>query len=238
MDAGDRSRTGARSRGRRLHRAPARPRPRSLGHRDRCRVARRRARWSDPRLIAEPLMSSRRTPPPLPSHADVRIEGIDTPFSRFLRIDVVRFRHKLFSGEWSGERVYDVLRRGEAVAIILYDPERDSVALVEQFRLPALYAGLSPWQIEPVAGLVDEDESYEAVARRESQEEAGIAPLGELVPIQRYMPSPGDSAASMRAAPPVFTAWPRRTRTSASSSKLWPNSKRCSKPARSRPGIR
>ena len=138
-------------------------------------------------------MSSRRTPPPLPSHADVRIEGIDIPFSRFLRIDVVRFRHKLFSGEWSGERVYDVLRRGEAVAIILYDPERDSVALVEQFRLPALYAGLSPWQIEPVAGLVDEDESYEAVARREAREEADLEPIGELIPIQRYSPSPGDS---------------------------------------------
>ena len=59
--------------------------------------------------------------------------------------------------------------------------------------MPALYAGLSPWQIEPVAGLVDEDESYEAVARRESQEEAGTRAARRAVPIQRYMPSPGDS---------------------------------------------
>ncbi|MBV9018077.1 MAG: NUDIX domain-containing protein [Alphaproteobacteria bacterium] len=138
-------------------------------------------------------MSSSRAPAAPPSHPDARIVSVDTPFSRFLRVDVVRFRHKLFSGEWSGERSYDVLRRGDAVAIILYDPERDSVVLVEQFRLPALYAGLSPWQIEPVAGLVDKDESYEAVARRESREEAGIESIGELVPIQRYMPSPGDS---------------------------------------------
>jgi ADP-ribose pyrophosphatase len=142
-------------------------------------------------------MSSRRAPKPPPPHPDARIVSIETPFARFLQIDVVRFRHKLFSGEWSGEREYDVLRRGEAVAIILYDPERDSVVLVEQFRLPSLYAGLSPWQIEPVAGLVDKDESYEDVARRESQEEAGIAPLGELVPIQLYMPSPGDSDESV-----------------------------------------
>jgi len=142
-------------------------------------------------------MSSRRAPKPPPSHPYARFVSMDTPFSRFLMIDVVRFRHKLFSGEWSAEREYDVLRRGEAVAIILYDPERDSVVLVEQFRLPALYAGLSPWQIEPVAGLVDKDESYDAVARRESQEEAGIAPIGELVPIQRYMPSPGDSDESV-----------------------------------------
>ena len=138
-------------------------------------------------------MSSTTGPAALPSHPDARIEGAETPFSRFLRVDVVRFRHRLFSGEWSAERVYDVLRRGDAVALMLYDPERDSVVLVEQFRLPALYARLSPWQIEPVAGLVGKDESYEAVARRESREEAGVEPLGELIPIQRYLPSPGDS---------------------------------------------
>jgi ADP-ribose pyrophosphatase len=138
-------------------------------------------------------MSSSPAPAAPPSHPDAHIVSIDTPFARFLRVDVVRFRHKLFSGDWSGERSYDVLRRGDAVAIILYDPSRDSVVLVEQFRLPALYAGLSPWQIEPVAGLVDKDESYEAVARRESREEAGIESIAELVPIQRYMPSPGDS---------------------------------------------
>src|SRR5689334_13374153 len=138
-------------------------------------------------------MSSPPAPTGLPSHPDARFDGAETPFSRFLRVDVVRFSHRLFSGGWSGERVYDVLRRGDAVALMLYDPERDSVVLVEQFRLPALYAGLSPWQIEPVAGLVDNDESYDAVARRESEEEAGIAPIGELVPIQRYMPAPGNS---------------------------------------------
>src|ERR1700730_16533367 len=138
-------------------------------------------------------MSSPTGPAAFPSHPDARIEGAETPFSRFLRVDVVRFRHRLFSGEWSAERVYDVLRRGDAVALMLYDPDRDSVVLVEQFRLPALYAGLSPWQIEPVAGLVNKDESYKAVARRESREEAGIEPIGELIPIHRYMPSPGDS---------------------------------------------
>jgi len=139
-------------------------------------------------------MSNTQSPPTaLPSHPDARINDSETPFARFLRLDVVRFRHRLFSGDWSGERVYEVLRRGDAIALMLYDPDRDSVVLVEQFRLPALYARLSPWQIEPVAGLVDKDESYEAVARRESREEAGIEPIGELIPIHRYMPSPGDS---------------------------------------------
>jgi ADP-ribose pyrophosphatase len=128
-----------------------------------------------------------------PPHPDMRFDKAETGFSRFLRMDVVHFRHRLYSGEWSGERVYDLVRRGDAVAILLYDPDRESVVLVEQFRLAPVYAGMSPWQIETVAGLVDGNESYEAVARRETQEEAGLEPIGELIPIQRYLPSPGHS---------------------------------------------
>src|SRR5207237_3737856 len=138
-------------------------------------------------------MTKRPRPAGPPAHPDLALTKIKIGFSRFLQLDVVHFRHRLFSGEWSGERIYDVLRRGDAVAIRLYDPDRDSVVLVEQFRLPPLYAGFSPWQLEPVAGLVDEGESYEDVARRETREEADLEPLGELVAIQRYSPSPGDS---------------------------------------------
>jgi ADP-ribose pyrophosphatase len=133
-----------------------------------------------------------------PDHPDVRIERVETGFVRFLRLDVVRFRHRLFSGEWSPEIAYDVLRRGDAVAIVLYDPDRDAVVLVEQFRLPPLYGDMAPWPLEVVAGLVDHDgENEEAVARRETAEEAGLAVTGELIPIQRYMPSPGESDATV-----------------------------------------
>lgn len=128
-----------------------------------------------------------------PPHPDMQVEKAETGFSRFLRMDVVHFRHRLYSGGWSGERVYDVVRRGDAVAILLYDPDRDSVVLVEQFRLAPVYAGMSPWQLETVAGLVGENEGFEAVARRETQEEAGIEVIGEVIPIQRYLPSPGHS---------------------------------------------
>lgn len=130
----------------------------------------------------------------LPEHPDLRIDRLDIAFKRHLRLDVVRFRHKLFSGEWSGERVWDVVRRGAAVAVLLYDPDRDAVVLIEQFRIAPLFSGFSPWVIEVVAGLVDHaGESDEDVARRESVEEAGVTVLGELIPIQRYTPTPGDS---------------------------------------------
>jgi ADP-ribose pyrophosphatase len=132
-----------------------------------------------------------------PPHPDIEIDEATTAFERFLRIDIFRFRHRLFSSEWSALRSYDVLRRGQAAAIVLYDPDNDSVVLVEQFRLPALLAGNSPWQLEAVAGLIDSDEAPAAVAVRETREETGLALLGDPVLIQRYLPSSGGSDESV-----------------------------------------
>ena len=132
-------------------------------------------------------------PKPLPSHPDVEIAGSQTVSARYLRIDTLRFRHRLFSGEWSAERNYDVLRGGQAVAIVLYDPDHDRVVLIEQFRLPALVAGRSPRQLEAAAGLIDTDETPQAVAVRETHEETGLAAIGEPIPIQHYLSSAGNS---------------------------------------------
>jgi ADP-ribose pyrophosphatase len=134
---------------------------------------------------------------PASSHPDVEIVGTTTVAARHLRIDTFRFRHRLFSGEWSAERSYDVLRRGQAVAIVLYDPDCDAVVLVEQFRLPALLAGGSPWQLEAAAGLIDTDETPEAVAIRETREETGLTLIGEPIRIQRYLSSSGNSDESV-----------------------------------------
>ncbi|MBV9862979.1 MAG: NUDIX domain-containing protein [Alphaproteobacteria bacterium] len=142
-------------------------------------------------------MVTRQTADDPPAHPDVRIVAVEIGFQRFLRLDVIRFSNRLFSGGWSAEHSYDVLRRGGAVAVLLYDPDRDCVVMIEQFRLPPLYAALSPWQIEVVAGLVEPGETDEAVARRETQEEAGLSVIGELIPLQRYLPSPGDSDESV-----------------------------------------
>ncbi len=131
-------------------------------------------------------------------HPDLQVIAQETAFKRFMRLDVIRFRHRLFSGEWSGERAYDVLRRGAAVAIVLYDPDRDAVVLVEQFRVAPILGGFSPWPLEVVAGLVDHaGESDESVARRETVEEAGLEVIGDLIPIQNYMPSPGETDATV-----------------------------------------
>lgn len=66
--------------------------------------------------------------------------------------------------------------------------------LIEQFRLPALLAGFPPWQIEVVAGLIDQEgETAAEVAQRETREEAGLE-ITALEPVASLLSSPGLSS--------------------------------------------
>ncbi|PSJ21815.1 ADP-ribose diphosphatase [Halomonas sp. ND22Bw] len=108
----------------------------------------------------------------------------------FFRLEELHLRHRLFEGGWSAPVVREVHRRHDAVGVLLYDVERDAVALVEQFRAGALDDPASPWKLEIVAGLVERGECRADVARREAEEEAGC-PVGELIELHTYYPSPG-----------------------------------------------
>jgi ADP-ribose pyrophosphatase len=124
----------------------------------------------------------------------LQIIARETAYQGFFRVGLYRLRHRRYDGDWSPEIRREVVERGRAVGLLLYDPVRDAVVLVEQFRLPAHLAGFSAWQLEIVAGLVDHGEEAESdVARREAQEEAGLTIEGELVPIHRLLTSPGGS---------------------------------------------
>ncbi len=128
-------------------------------------------------------------PPPL---AEVEIIDKSTAYQGHFRVDHYRLRHTLFAGGWGPEIRREVLERGHAVAVLPYDPARDAVVLIEQFRIGAYLhgGGDSPWLLEIVAGLFDADEGPEEVARREAAEEAGLE-LGELVPVAAFYTSPG-----------------------------------------------
>jgi nudix-type nucleoside diphosphatase (YffH/AdpP family) len=79
---------------------------------------------------------------------------------------------------------------GDAVTVLPWDPVRDRVLVVEQFRAGCWMRGdANPWSIEPVAGRIDGGETPEEAARRETREEAGLA-LHELLPVGTYYPSP------------------------------------------------
>jgi ADP-ribose pyrophosphatase len=92
-------------------------------------------------------------------------------YDGYFKIDRCRLRHRLFSGGTSAEIMREVFERGHAVAVILYDPDRDAVVLIDQFRIGALSAGFDPWVTEIVAGIIDPGETPEEVASRETTEE-------------------------------------------------------------------
>ena len=123
----------------------------------------------------------------------IAINERETVYRGFFRVDRFLLRHRLFAGGWSAELSREVFLRHDAAGILLYDPQRDEIVLIEQFRLAAHLAGFAAWQLEIVAGIIDSDESAATVARREAEEEAGLAVIGEVVPIHRFMTSPGGS---------------------------------------------
>ena len=116
-----------------------------------------------------------------------------TAFKGYFEIGEYRFRHTLFAGGVGPEVKREVFERGHAATVLPYDPARDAVVLIRQFRPGAHVAGMHPWIWEIVAGIIDEGETTEDVARREAREEADLDIL-ELMPMQTYLSSPGGTS--------------------------------------------
>jgi ADP-ribose pyrophosphatase len=131
-----------------------------------------------------------RSAPNISANPEVELVSQQRVWSGRFPLDVVRFRHRRFDGGMSGEKTWEVWRRGRAAAVLPYDPAADAVVLIEQFRLPALLARQDPVLVELPAGLCDEGESSEQTARRETMEEMGIT-VGTLRRIGGFLLTPG-----------------------------------------------
>lgn len=129
----------------------------------------------------------------LPAAPGVEIAERPTVFQGYFRIDRYHLRHKLFAGGMSATFTREIFERGHAAAVLPYDPLRDAVVLIEQFRPGALAAGWHPWVIEPIAGIIEPGESVEQVVHREAREEAGVI-VSDLMPIYHYLTSPGGTS--------------------------------------------
>ncbi len=124
------------------------------------------------------------------SDADVEVIERATVFQGYGRIVRYRLRHRQHAGGLGPELTREVLERGQVAAVLPVDPVRDAVVLIEQFRPGAYAAGLEPWLLECVAGIIEDGESAEEMARREAREEAGCEIL-DLVPMHHIITSPG-----------------------------------------------
>ncbi|QMV64135.1 NUDIX domain-containing protein [Pseudomonas berkeleyensis] len=116
----------------------------------------------------------------------------ETCFRGFYRLERIKLRHRQYAGGMGPQLTRELFVRHDAVCVLPYDPQRDEVVLIEQFRVGAMEKVANPWLLELVAGLIDKDEEPEEVARREAIEEADLT-LTSLWPITQYFPSPGGS---------------------------------------------
>lgn len=128
---------------------------------------------------------------PAMSASDVRIEASRQPYTRFfaLREDDLSFPR--FDGKHSRMITRASFLSGDAVTVLPYDPRRDAVLVVRQFRHgPFARGDTNPWTLEPAAGRIDPGESPEEAAKRELFEETGLR-ADVLHHVGDYYPSPG-----------------------------------------------
>ena len=124
------------------------------------------------------------------TNTDIEIFEKTICFEGFFRLERYRLRHRLFNGEWSRPVERELFERGHAAAILPYDPVRDEVILIEQFRIGAMAAPGGAWLLEIVAGMIEVAETAEEVVRRESVEEADCV-IADLIPLNDFLVSPG-----------------------------------------------
>lgn len=128
----------------------------------------------------------------------IEVKRIESGYDGFFRIDLIDFKHTLYQGGWTQIIQRELFGRGQAAIVLLYDPIKRVVVLVEQCRAGALQHALKSgeneqaWLLEPVAGMIDLGETPEDAARREALEEAGTR-LDSLEYVCQFYPSPGGS---------------------------------------------
>jgi ADP-ribose pyrophosphatase len=124
-----------------------------------------------------------------------RILKEEMPFKGFFNIKKYTLEHTLYNGGWSSQIDREVFHRGNCVAVLLYDPNRDEVIIIEQFRAGAILKSNQEeaWLLEIVAGAMEAGETAEAVARREAMEEAGCE-VQEMIKIREFFTSPGGTS--------------------------------------------
>jgi ADP-ribose pyrophosphatase len=111
----------------------------------------------------------------------------------FLKVYRYEFEVERYAGG-TARLKWELMERGDAVAVLGHDPLREEVVLVNEFRPGLLVRGDYPYRDNLVAGAVDPGESPIEAAVREMQEEAGLALLEPvLIHSGAYVSSGGTS---------------------------------------------
>ena len=122
---------------------------------------------------------------------DVQVAAFRQPYARFFSVEEHDISWRRFDGQMTAPVTRATFVSADAVVVLPYDPVRDRVLVVEQFRMgPFVRGDAQPWLLEPVAGRIDGGETPESCALRETEEEAGLT-LRALVAGPSCYASPG-----------------------------------------------
>jgi ADP-ribose pyrophosphatase len=136
-----------------------------------------------------PVATLRRAPAP----GDFYWHPVRPLEGAFFKLAAMEIGHRRFDGSQERGLRREVLVGVDASLVLPYDPVRDRVLVIEQFRSGPLRRGdPNPWTLEPVAGIVDAGETPQEAARRETAEEAGLT-VDSVERMFSFYPSPGSS---------------------------------------------
>jgi ADP-ribose pyrophosphatase len=126
-------------------------------------------------------------------HLKAVIHGRRTLHAGFLRVYQYEFDIEKHGGGIT-RLSRELMERGNAVAVLGHDPNRNEVVLGNEFRPGVLVAGDYPYRDNLIAGAIDENETALQAAVREMREETGLVlSEPELVHAGAYVSSGGTS---------------------------------------------
>ncbi|MBC8183017.1 NUDIX hydrolase [candidate division KSB1 bacterium] len=111
----------------------------------------------------------------------------------FFKVDHSILQFEKFDGTLSEEVVRLNLERGDSVAVLLVNREKNKIILIKQFRFPVYTKEKNnAWTWEIVAGMVDDGHSPEESIIREIAEETGYH-VSKVDHLFYFYPTPGGS---------------------------------------------
>lgn len=121
-------------------------------------------------------------------------------FDDFFKIDEVFVAHERPDGMMSPVQRRLIFERGDAVGVLLYNSDTQTVVLVNQFKVPCLIgrcrddpSTMNGWITETIAGMIDQNETPEQAVVRETLEETGYR-IRHPELIGRFFSSPGGTS--------------------------------------------
>ncbi len=113
-------------------------------------------------------------------------------YSGFFNLNKYEFIHQKHNGEWTDKIDREIFSGCHVASLLPYDPIKNEIILIKQFRAGNLSRYDQDYLYEVVAGVVDSGENAEKAAIRECLEETGCE-VKKILPIQGYFPSPGST---------------------------------------------